>query len=648
MADEQKTNLKSDEVVELKDKALDFLRTYQGDGETLRQNREDALKAYRRDPYREDAKIPDGSRSKFVMSDTADTIEWILPSLMRIFYSGKEVVKLEGQGPEDEKGAELLNEKVNWDFTRQNNGFLILYDWFKASMLNKFSVVKYRWESEDLYTDKKFKDVSDGTYQQLLQDPAYTIDKHEPTVVQPATPPQVDPMTGMALDEGTPEVATHNITARKLRKRVRRPVAEVVPPEEFVCSLKMRDLKTEEFYAHGPIRIHKFDLMKKYGLSEAQIDESAPSKAEDDREIYERFKDLGGIGFYQDDDDPDFKHIYECYMYDEERNPIILTILGNGVIKKQDNDGSAGFCLNSPIRMPHRAIGMSIYDLVGDLQKLRSMLARFILNNIYYQTDGMLIVDPWKINVADFVTQRRPGGVVRTSKEGVDLSQAVYPVPVQPLAGHAFGLLESIEGWKENRTGVTRYNQGMNADSLNKTARGISEIMAASQQRIELIARIFAETGVRDLLMAFADMNVKHLDIATNIRLNQEWKLIDPAQIDVQFDCSVDVALGTGSKEVEVQQIGQMLDRSLNPIMIQTGIVQPENLYAQMKAMWVAMGHKNTEAFLTDPATLMPVMPPGMAPPNGLPGLDQGSAGPASTGVPQGPPDVGPSTGAAY
>ena len=71
MAKEAKENLGSAENDELKDRALDYLKRYMADGETLRIGREDALKAYRRDPYPEDAAIPTGSRSKFVMSDVS-------------------------------------------------------------------------------------------------------------------------------------------------------------------------------------------------------------------------------------------------------------------------------------------------------------------------------------------------------------------------------------------------------------------------------------------------------------------------------------------------------------------------------------------------------------------------------------------------
>jgi hypothetical protein len=625
--EQKKENLKSEANERLRDKALDYIRRYSSDGEEMRQNREDSLKAYRRDPYKEDARIPEGSRSKFVMSDFADTVEWILPSLARIFYSGKEVVKIEGRGPEDTRGAELLNNKVNWDITVQNNGFLIFYDWFKASMLNRHSEVKYWWETRDEYREQNYEGVTAEQLEVLRQDPKYQVESIEEKVGVDFGETAPDPMMGMMPPT---QASMFDVKGKILKRRIRRPVAEVVPPEEIICNIKMRNIKDEEFVAHR-LKKHKVELKEKYGVKEDDLLEEAMIFNQSDSELYERFKDIGGVGFFQDEDDDDFYYIYECAMKDEKREPIFLTIMGTRVIDKKPNTyGHPNYCMVSPIRMPHRAIGVSVYDLVGDLQKLRTALIRYILNNIYYQTENMLVVNEWKINLADFATQRRPGGVIRTKDASVIPSEAVYAIQPQPLAGHAYNLLNVTDSVKEKRTGVTSYNQGVDADSLNKTARGISEIMAASQQRVELIARIFAETGVRDLMTAFAEMNIEFLDIETNVRLDQGWlEIPDPKALDVQYDTTVDVALGTGSREMKAQQWGSVIDRSLNPIMISSGVVRPENVFEQMKTLLIEMGYKNVEKYITDPRTLMPQMPPGG--PNGQP--VNGSMGPG-VGVP--------------
>lgn len=655
MAESQRQNQKlDDEATEkLKERSLDCIRRYSGDSEQLKQNREDALKAYRREPYPEDAKIPEGSRSKFVMSDLSDVVESELPSLARVFTGGKEVVRIEGRGPEDTRGAELLNDKVNWDLMVGNNGFLLLHDWMKSALLFKVGWVKYWWKSKDEYEDEDYDGATEDEAMQLMQDKDYVIDDAKPQEsAAPVAAPDQTALLGIP-----PAPPTYNIKGRRIKKRIRGPVAMVVPPEEMICSLKMRDLKEEEFVAHR-LRKHKQELITEYGVKEEDIEEELAYMTQlegyTDSEVYSRFVDLGGIGFFQDEDDKDFYYLYECYLKDAERKPIKLCLMGTKVISKEPNTyGHPPFCMLSPIRMPHRAIGHSMYDMVGDLQKLDSAVVRYILNNIYYQTENMRIVNPWKINLADMVTQQRPAGVIRTKAENVNIAEAYQPMPPLPLAGHAFGLLDTIRTWNERRTGVTSYNQGLNADSLNKTARGISEIMAASQQRLEMIARIFAETGVRDLVLAFAQMNIEFLDIETNVRLDEGWlEIPDPKVIDVLFDVTVDVALGTGSVEVAMQQMMGMLDRALNPIMIQSGIIQPNNIFEMWKFLFLKMGEKNVEKYLTDPRGLLPPMPPpGMMPPGpGMPGEEnagqpvnggvQGAPGGPPPGVQPGPPVV--------
>jgi hypothetical protein len=160
-------------------------------------------------------------------------------------------------------------------------------------------------------------------------------------------------------------------------------------------------------------------------------------------------------------------------------------------------------------------------------------------------------------------------------------------------------MLETVEVWKENRTGVTRYNQGLDSKSLNKTATGISQIMSASQQRMELIARLFAETGVRDLFQAFADMNIKFLETESNIRVNDQWLDISPESIDGKFDITIDVGVGTGTNEIKTNQMMQMLNVSVPAA--QMGIVTPENVYNMLSEVWQLMGYKNTDKFVTEP-----------------------------------------------
>ncbi len=146
--------------------------------------------------------------------------------------------------------------------------------------------------------------------------------------------------------------------------------------------------------------------------------------------------------------------------------------------------------------------------------------------------------------------------VIRAAKNVPSLSEAAQPWTVPPIAEHAIPIMEYIDALKENRTGVTKYNQGLDADTLNKTATGISLIQNAAHQRLELIARIFAETGVKRLFRCVHALVRKYQDVPKTLRLRNRWVEVDVGDWRSRRDLTVSVGLGTGSKE---QQIGQLM-----------------------------------------------------------------------------------------
>jgi hypothetical protein len=209
------------------------------------------------------------------------------------------------------------------------------------------------------------------------------------------------------------------------------------------------------------------------------------------------------------------------------------------------------------------------------------------------------------------------------------------PLPVQPFAGHAFEMLNRTDEWLQKRSGITSYNQGVDADSLNKTASGISQILSMSQARLEFIARTFAETGVKDLFEAFADMNIRFLKESTAIRLNEQWIPIDPDLIDVNYDCTIEVGLGSGQQQQLLTQLMGILQTLLNPVVLQSGVFSPKNLYSVLTTIFEKMGFKQVTSFLSEP----PEMPQGdpnagpiQGPVPGAPGSPQPGLGPQSAG----------------
>ena len=186
-------------------------------------------------------------------------------------------------------------------------------------------------------------------------------------------------------------------------------------------------------------------------------------------------------------------------------------------------------------------------------------------DNMYLTNNNRVAVMDGMVNMDDLLTSR-PGGVVRTKQAP---NQVMQPIQAQPISQQAFPLLEYLDTVREVRTGVTKYNQGLDSDSLNKTATGISAIMNQTQMRAELIARIFAETGVKDLFRKMFELSVKYQDREKIIQLNNQYVPVMPTEWKNRFNVTIQVGLGTGTKEQQIVILNNILDKQLQAFNLQ-------------------------------------------------------------------------------
>lgn len=567
---------------QLAEQALTYLQKAIHDNTDIVNNAESNLEAYRRDPYGNEV---DG-RSEFVASDVADTIEWIMPYLMKLFYGGNEVVTIQPTGKgADEKKAKLMNAKINYDFMQRQKGFILLHDWVKASLMQPLSTVKYCWQRDTIKDYKEYEGLDQEEMQAIIE-------------------------TTQGIDEKTIETeyddeeGTYNLSF-VTKEKIEYPKTIIIPPEEFVHSIRSKIDMTEADFAAHKRRVHKNYLKSRYKLREKDI-EAVAQEFEDGTTLEEtRYEDLGGIYFVTDDVESDFYYIYECYMndYDEggEKVPKKVTIFGNKVIELEDNSyGRPPFCTLTSVRIPYRIAGMSVADLVYDLQKLHTSLIRAIMDNVYYQNNAVNIVNPYRVNLDDVLTRKEPGAVWRTLDD-IDPNTAVAPVPSSPVAQHTMQLLEYIETMREKRSGVSNATTGLDPNTLNNNKSGaVGSIMSAAQQKIELLARIMAETGLTDHFEQYVKMNLDYMTQKQAIKVDEEWAEITPNNIQGSYDVLVDVGIGTAAKEVQLNQLITLIQTAY-PLALQLGVVTSEDYYNTLTTVYELMGYKNTDKFATNP-----------------------------------------------
>lgn len=171
-------------------------------------------------------------------------------------------------------------------------------------------------------------------------------------------------------------------------------------------------------------------------------------------------------------------------------------------------------------------------------------------------------------------------------------------------------MLEYLDQQRMNRTGVNQLSSGLDADAINKTARGAVLAENKSAEKVELIARIFAETGVKDLMRGILRELNKYQLKPMMLRMHGRFTPVDPRNWDTEWDMTVNVGLGTGNKD---QQLGHIMNiGNAQKELLMAGkahMVQDSNLYATVKKIVENAGYKHVEEFVTDPSTVPPPQP---------------------------------------
>jgi hypothetical protein len=550
-------------------------------------------------------------RSEVVSTEVADTIEWILPSLLRIFTSGDQTVKFEPVGPEDVAAAEQETDVVNHVWNQQNEGFLNFHTWFKDALLQKNGVVKIWWEDSESSETETYRGLDEFEYAKLKSDPDVETVEHETR-----EEPGIDPMTGQ------PALLTVHDCTLKRKKNKGQVTVECVPPEEFLIGRRAKSINDSAIVVHRVKKTASQLIAEGYdrklvesldGDDEGEFNEERTARFSPDESSDARLNPAVDKSMRE-------IWVHEAYLkvdYDgdgiaELRKVCVAggkhELLDNEPV---DDDPFADIC---PVPMPHKFHGLSIADLTMDLQLIKSTILRQLLDNLYLVNNHRNVVVDGEVNLDDLLVSR-PGGIVRAKR-----TDAIMPLITQPLNQSAFGMLEYIDTIKENRTGVTRYNQGLDANSLNKTMGGITQIMNAAQARIELIARIFAETGVKRAFSKVHRLLKSHYSDSKplTMRIRGKWVEVDPRQWKTRTDLTVAVGLGTGNKDQMLQHLMNVAMLQEKAVMLQGGGVQGplvtmENLYNTAEKVVENSGLKQAELYFTKPD---PNAPPPPKPPS--------------------------------
>lgn len=553
------------------------------DGE-LSSDRAKALDRYNGRPYGNEV---DG-RSQVVDRSTMEAVDWAMPSLMKIFAASGAIAEFAPVGQEDEKDAQQETDYVNHVMMQENDGFMVLHDVVMDTLLLKNGYTKEFWEDETKIEEEEYFGLTvdqatlmidrlrrSGAEVEILESGSRI--EYLPSVIPQAqgdVPIEVwDVKLRMTKKSGGAlwmAVPTEEMrVSRKCRgtlaespftehvtKKTRSALIEMGMPRDFV----------EQLTAHGQNGYSRQSLARDSTDDESDsIQQAVADKSMDEIEYCEAYLNV-------DWDGDGVAELRKVVTVGDKIPP------GKEWNERLHENPATGWQAK---RIPHRHVGRSIYDELADIEEILTVLKRQLLDNIYLNNNSETVINE-NANVRDFMT-RTPGGIKRT--KGTDpVQNAVMPLVTKPIVGDILPVLDHFSQSRQKRSGIEA-NTGVDADVLQQTTKAaFLENMNRLGAKLEMMARMLAETGVKQAVLKMHAILRRHQDIAKQVQLRGHWVTVNPRDWKERTDVRVKVGLGTGNEEEKRMKLSML--SGLQGQLLQMLVNAPPLVYAKAYALF--------------------------------------------------------------
>ena len=507
-------------------------------------------------------------RSQVVSMDVRDTVQGILPSLMRIFFGPERVVEFMPQGAEDIANADQATDYVDFIFKRDNPGFKILHSAFKDALVRKCGIVKYWWDESVEVRAESFSMLDEQSMMMLLENPEVEI-----SAVREYPVPGTEPMNeAQGIMMPPPMMYDVEIKRRIKSGKVK---IEALPPEEFLIDRRAKSIDEAIFVGHRTMKTVSDLVAMGYDYDE-MVEVAGNGNDFDNNEEYQARNPFAVISTSNNGDPSSKSVLYiEGYLKVDfdgdgiaELRRICTVGTGNKVLRNEivADRQFADFC---PDPEPHTFFGMCPADVVMDIQRIKSNVQRGILDSLAQSIHPRTAIVEGQANMED-VLNTEVGAVIRMRAPGM-----VQPFTTPFVGQAAFPMLDYLDDIKQTRTGISKAAAGLDADALQSTTKAaVSATVNAAHQHIEMIARTFAETGLRKLFTGILKLVVENQDRARMIRLRNTFVPIDPRSWDAKMDVVVNVGVGDGTIEDRINILNQVAMRQ-EMLLKETGVNNP-------------------------------------------------------------------------
>lgn len=538
--------------------------------------------------------------STVISRDVMEAVEEMLPALIKVFHSSGHAVEFEPQGPEDEEASEQATDYVNYIYNRDNEGWRISYEVLKDGLIQITGVSKTYWEEYEETKEEEYEGLTALEIEALEQDEALEIVERE----QEGEVPTGYDQLGNVIMEPTYSV---KVARTETDGRV---CVESVAPEDFLVRPRMKRLDPScepAFFCAHRVQTSRSQLIEDgyppelvYALPEdndAQFDTERDARFDDEDERIAEYEPGNELVV-----------IYECYLntdYDgdgvAELRKVVTGGLQGGDILENEECEEFPFDLFCPYLMPHAVFGESLAEKVMDIQKLKTVTWRQVMDNMYHTNNPEMEIPENAVaeETYDDLAERKIGGFIRTKGDG-----GLRPIVVPFAAEAGLRVIQYVDGVREARTGVSDTATGTNPDLLQSHTRSDVKdmVIAASQERIELVARIAAETFYKPLFRRILRLVIKYQQKERMIRLRGQFTPMDPRSWNSAMDMTVNVGLGTGNKQQRLAYLSQLLAVQREAIQRpDLGLVRPKNIFNTLEEMTKAIDLPSVEPYFMDP-----------------------------------------------
>ena len=554
-------------------------------------------------------KEPSGTsslQSEFVDTSVRDSILFMLPSIMRTFFGTKKVVEFIPKNAEDIPVAQQQTDYINYIMDK-NDGFSVLYDAFKDSLVRKSGYVKAFWDDSISVSTHEYTDLSPEAYMALLMEK--DVEVMEESVTSESMT-MIDEMSGEEITQETP--ISYDLKIRRVKPKDQ-VVIEAIPPEEILISRAARDIHSSPYVAHRMIKSvgdlvamgYDQDDMSDYIGSSDYLDEQSYQEQEArsplDTNLFPDRSDL---------DDRSVLYIEHYVRYDLDEDGIdelirVCTIGDSCHILNVSPWDELPIAMFETDPEPHTVIGNCPADYLIPIQASKSQIMRDTLDSLGHSIFPRMTVVEGQVNIDD-VLNTDIGQPIRVRAPGM-----VQPMSIPFVGKESFPFMQYLDSLKEDRTGVSKAAAGLNADALqSSTKTAVTATVSAAQGRVELICRHLAEGGMKSLFKLINHLVIKHQDQEAIVRLNNEFVAVDPRFWDVDKDISVNVAISKNSDEEKMQVLSLLAGKQeqfLQMLGPDNPLVTMQQYANTLSRMIEMAGFKDSTAFVN---TNIPPMPP--------------------------------------